>query len=152
VRFELSLRTIARFRLAFLSLPSENSRIARVFLRIRGQTRVQPQAGTTPTPKVKRKRRGIRLNSRVPVAIEWKRAEATPACREEAFTRVVGPYGCLVVLRRNLAIEQALRVVNLATKETNPAQIVWKGNERPDGWELGIELIQPPMDFWGMGL
>jgi hypothetical protein len=92
------------------------------------------------------------MNSRVAVAIEWQATDAKKACREEALTRVVGPYGCLVVLRQNLPIEQTLQVVNLATQKTNSAQIVWKGHERPDGWELGIELIQPPMDFWGMGL
>lgn len=113
---------------------------------------MQPQAEITATPKVKRRRRGIRMNSRVPVAIEWQRADAMPACREEAFTRVVGPYGCLVVLRESLELEQALRIVNLATCEANSAVIVWKGNERPDGWELGIELIHPAMDFWGLEL
>jgi len=113
---------------------------------------VQPEAGTTATPKVKRKRRGIRLNSRVPVAVEWQRNDATALSREEGFTRVIGPYGCLVVLRASLDVEQALRIVNLATSETNSAVIVWKGNERPDGWELGVELIHPHMDFWGLEL
>jgi hypothetical protein len=113
---------------------------------------VQPQVGTIATPKVKRKRRGIRLNSRVPVAIEWQKADTTPSCREEAFTRVVGPYGCLVVLKSSLEVEQALRIVNLATNESNSAVIVWKGHERPDGWELGVELIHPAMDFWGLEL
>ncbi len=121
------------------------------FLRI-GGTGVQPQVGTTATPKVKRKRRGIRLNSRVPVAIEWQKTEAGDACREEAFTRVVGAYGCLVVLRASLELEQSLRIVNLATSESNSAVIVWKGHERPEGWELGIELIHPAMDFWGLEL
>jgi hypothetical protein len=92
------------------------------------------------------------LNSRVPVAVEWQKADATASSREEAFTRVIGPYGCLVVLRESLELEQALRIVNLATSETNSAVIVWKGNERPDGWELGIELIHPAMNFWGLEL
>jgi hypothetical protein len=113
---------------------------------------VQPQAETAPPPKVKKKRRGIRLNSRVPVVIEWQKAEPAGAGREEAFTRVVGPYGCLVVLKQQLELEQSLRIVNLATNESNSAVIVWKGNERPDGWELGIELIHPAMDFWGLEL
>ena len=113
---------------------------------------MRPQLATSATPKVKQKRRGIRLNSRVPVAIEWHKTDALPASREEAFTRVVGPYGCLVVLRENLELEQSLRIVNLATRESNSAVIVWKGNERPDGWELGIELIHPTMDFWGLEL
>jgi hypothetical protein len=117
-----------------------------------GARRVQPQVGTTATPKVKQKRRGIRLNSRVPVAIEWKKNDATAGRREEAFTRVVGPYGCLVVLPESLELEQSLRIVNLATNEANSAVIVWKGHERPDGWELGIELIHPDMNFWGLEL
>ena len=113
---------------------------------------MRPQVETAPPPKVKKKRRGIRLNSRVPVAIEWQKTETDGSCREEAFTRVVGPYGCLVVLRERLELEQSLRIVNLATNEANSAVIVWKGNERPDGWELGIELIHPAMDFWGLEL
>lgn len=113
---------------------------------------MQPQAATATTPKVKRKRRGIRLNSRVPVAIEWHKNERVPASREEAFTRVVGPYGCLVVLQESLELEQSLKIVNLATNESNSAVIVWKGQERPDGWELGIELIRPDMNFWGLEL
>jgi hypothetical protein len=113
---------------------------------------VHPQAGTTAKPKVKQKRRGIRLNSRVPIAVEWQRNDAPAVSREEGFTRVIGPYGCLVVLRASLNVEQALRIVNLATSATNSAVIVWKGNERPDGWELGVELIHPNMDFWGLEL
>jgi hypothetical protein len=113
---------------------------------------VRPQAGTTTKPKVKQKRRGIRMNSRVPVAIEWHQNDATTVCREEGYTRVVGPYGCLVVLRQSFELEQALRIVNLATNESNSAVIVWKGHERPDGREFGIELIHPAMSFWGLEL
>ena len=92
------------------------------------------------------------MNSRVPVAIEWRKDDAAATCREEAFTRVVGPYGCLVVLRASLELEQGLRIENLATHESNSAIIVWRGHERPDGWELGIELIHPNMSFWGLEL
>lgn len=112
---------------------------------------MQP-AATTAKPKVKQKRRGVRLNSRVPVTIEWRNQDASAAGREEAFTRVVGPYGCLVILRENLAVEQSLRVVNRATNASNSAVVVWKGNELLDGWELGIELIHPDMNFWGLEL
>jgi hypothetical protein len=113
---------------------------------------VRPQAEATADPRITEKRRGVRLNSRVPVVIEWEGADVKQTCREEAFTRVVGPYGCMVVLRQGLEVQQALRIVNLATNESNCAVIVWKGNQRPDGWELGIELIRPAMDFWGLEL
>jgi len=38
------------------------------------------------------------------------------------------------------------------SRQTNPAVIVWRGNERAEGWELGIELINPQMGFWGVEL
>ena len=110
------------------------------------------ETNAAPKPQIREKRRGIRLNSRVPIAIEWQGADAAVPQREQAYTRVVGPYGCLAVLRENLQIEQALRIVNLATNKTNSGVIVWKGLQRPDGWELGIELIHPAMNFWGIEL
>jgi hypothetical protein len=97
------------------------------------------------------KRRGVRMNSRVPVAIEWEEPTGGTQ-RAEAFTRVVSPYGCLVVLPKGLAIHQPLRVFNAATKENIAAVVVWKGSQQPEGWELGIALVQPPADFWGLDL
>ena len=113
---------------------------------------VHPHAKPKPEPKITDRRRGKRLNSRVPVAIEWDGAETDKSFREEARTRVVGPYGCLVLLHQELNVDQKVRVFNLATSESNSAVIVWKGDHRPEGWELGIELIEPAMDFWGLEL
>ncbi len=104
-----------------------------------------------PTPKINEKRRGVRMNSRVPVAVEWRDAGGG-TLREQAFTRVISPYGCLVVLPQALSLEQDLRVINLATEQANVGVVVWKGNEQTEGWELGIALTQPPMDFWGFEL
>jgi hypothetical protein len=97
------------------------------------------------------KRRGRRMNSRVPVRLEWddefgKRVEV------EAHTRVINPYGCMVVLAQSLNLEQRLALTNLISKSSNAAIIVWKGNQRPDGWEYGVELVAPEMDFWGLDL
>ena len=89
------------------------------------------------------------MNSRVPVAVEWQ-DERGDIVRERAHTRVVGPYGCLVVLASQLKLDQRLCLTNLATHQSNPAVVVWKGNERTEGWELGIELLTPAMDFWGL--
>ncbi len=101
--------------------------------------------------KFEEKRRGVRVNSRVPVAVEWE-AEGGRLLSEEAHTRIVGPYGCLVVLTQKLELEQRVRVTNLATRQSNSAIVVWNGNERAEGWELGIELINPEMGFWGLEL
>lgn len=96
------------------------------------------------------KRRGVRVNSQVPIALEWNFGGRS--LRREARTRVVGPYGCLVVLPQNLEVEQEIRVTNLVSHQSNSAIVVWCGHERAEGWELGIELINPQMGFWGLEL
>ena len=96
------------------------------------------------------KRRGERVNSRVPIAVEWNTGGGLE--RKETQTRVVGPYGCMVVLAMDLEVRQAIQLTNMVSQQSNPAVIVWRGMERPEGWELGIELINPQMDFWGLDL
>ncbi len=95
------------------------------------------------------KRRGRRMNSRVPVRIEWGE-NGGPVRSLLAHTRIVNPYGCLVVLAQGFELDQPVTLTNLATEQSNPAVIVWKGNQRPEGWEYGIELTSPEMDFWGL--
>jgi hypothetical protein len=97
------------------------------------------------------KRRGSRLNSRVPVKIEWE-GMTGQACEEKAFTLDVSPYGCLLVLPAEIGVGQTVRVTNVAEQRSNGATVVWRGKKQPDGWELGIELIEPEMDFWGFEL
>jgi hypothetical protein len=97
------------------------------------------------------KRRGRRMNSRVPVRLEWDE-ESGKRVSAEAHTRVINPYGCMVVLAQSLILEHRLALTNLVSNTSNAAIIVWKGNQRPDGWEYGIELVAPEMDFWGLDL
>ncbi len=102
-------------------------------------------------PRAVEKRRGVRMNSRVPVGIEWRDAEGEIR-RNQTFTCVVGSYGCLLVLPEDLPLEQPVRLINLSNDQAVPGMVVWKGQSRPEGWELGIELSQPPADFWGLEL
>jgi hypothetical protein len=101
--------------------------------------------------KYREKRRGRRMNSRVQIRLEWDPGSGE---REslEAVTRIVNPYGCMVVLTSSLEVEQRVALTNLATQASNAAVVVWKGNEEPEGWEYGVELIAPDMDFWGLEL
>jgi hypothetical protein len=90
------------------------------------------------------------MNSQVRVAVEWD--SGGQRRRGEAHTRIVGPYGCLVVLPQNLDVDQHIQVTNLLSSRSNEGVVVWRGNERAEGWELGIELINPEMNFWGLDL
>jgi hypothetical protein len=112
---------------------------------------IQPVANARLSPMTGReKRRGERVNSRVPIVLEWN--SGGEILRKEAQTRIVGPYGCMVVLPSNLEVKQAIQLTNMVNKESNPGVIVWRGVERAEGWELGIELINPQMGFWGLDL
>src|ERR1700722_2740425 len=113
--------------------------------------RIQPIADAKPTlPTGHEKRRGVRVNSRVPVAVEWQ--ASGQIVRKEAQTRVVGPYGCMVILPASLEVKQIIQLTNMVSRQTNSAVIVWRGQERPEGWETGIELINPQMGFWELDL
>ncbi|MFZ0820448.1 MAG: hypothetical protein WAM91_10285 [Candidatus Acidiferrales bacterium] len=100
--------------------------------------------------KFQNKRRGVRVNSRVPVELVWK-GEGDQT-RLDVHTRVVGPYGCMAVIPKEFGVEQQLEITNRANLRSNPGVIVWKGKQRVEGWEYGIELIEPEMDFWGLEL
>jgi hypothetical protein len=112
---------------------------------------IHPVANAKPAPLIGiEKRRGVRVNSCVPIAVEWN--AGGELIRKEARTRVVGPYGCMVVLPMNLEVEQTIQLTNMVSKQSNPAVIVWRGLERAEGWEVGIELINPRMGFWELEL
>jgi len=101
--------------------------------------------------RTRRKRRGPRMNSRVPVTIEWNGLTG-PLHFEAGFTRVVNCYGCLLVSPKEIDVQQNLRVTNLATRRSADGVVVWKGVQRPDGWDLGVELVAAELDFWGVDL
>ena len=97
------------------------------------------------------KRRGPRMNSRVPITIEWRNGGG-PLRFEAGFTRVVNPNGCLLVSQVEPELKQHLRVTNVCTRRTADALVVWKGSQRSDGWDVGVELQATDYDFWGVEL
>lgn len=101
--------------------------------------------------KMRAKRRGPRVNSRIRVTIEWNGGRG-PWRFEAGFTRVVNTYGCLLVSPREVDTQQRLRLTNLATRQVAEGVVVWKGSQRPDGWDLGVELVGADLNFWGLEL
>jgi len=91
---------------------------------------------------------GKRVNSRIAVRIEWKKNGETLS--GEGHTLDVSHNGCLVVFPQNLMVDQRVRLTNLAGKQAVEAVIVWKCQDLGDGWELGIKLLNPHPDFWGL--
>lgn len=90
----------------------------------------------------------VRVNSRVPIAVEW--TEDGQACRAEGVTMDVSVKGCMAVVPQGFAVGQKLRVVNKVNGQVCEALLVWRGHEGRTGWELGLELQAPPAEFWGV--
>jgi hypothetical protein len=116
---------------------------------------MSPEQKTSSETKLRDHRRGVRVNAFVPVALEWQAGERPgdeDRRRAEARTRIVSPYGCLVVLQHELQLEQRVCLTNLANNRSNIGVIVWKGKKRAEGQEFGVELVNPEMGFWGLEL
>jgi hypothetical protein len=93
-------------------------------------------------------RAGVRLNSRVKVAVEW--AEAGKTMQAEGYTLDISPKGCLAVVPQGFTVGQRLRLINLVNKNVSEAVLVWRGHEGRAGWELGLELQESSLEFWGV--
>jgi hypothetical protein len=95
-------------------------------------------------------RAGVRVNSRVPVAVEWSDEEKD--LRAEGYTVDTSTKGCLAVVPQPFGVGQRLKITNLATGSSCEAVLIWRGHEGRNGWELGLELQGADMDFWGVDL
>lgn len=107
-----------------------------------------PANGATLEERIKKLRAGLRLNSRVKVEVEW--TDAGRKLHAEGYTLDISPKGCLAIIPQGFTVGQRLRLVNLATRSVCEAILVWRGHEGRTGWELGLELQDPPIDFWGL--
>ena len=93
-------------------------------------------------------RAGARVNSRVPLRLEWKEDGATHTA--EGYTVDIGPKGCMAIAPQGFAVGQKMRLKNITNQKECDATLIWRGHEGRTGWELGLELTHPPTDFWGV--
>jgi hypothetical protein len=91
-------------------------------------------------------RAGVRVNSRIPVRLEW--SESGDARVIDGHTVDTSPKGCLVIAPHEFAVGQKLLLTNSANQKHSGAILVWRGHQGRTGWELGLELQNPPSDFW----
>ena len=89
-----------------------------------------------------------RVNSRVAVAVEWN--DAGKKLRAEGHTADISSKGCLAIIPQGFVVGQKLRLFNLTNQNSCEAVLVWRGHEGRKGWELGLELQDATLDFWGL--
>ncbi len=98
--------------------------------------------------RLQKLRAGLRVNSRVRVTLLWE--EAGQHHQATGYTMDISPKGCLAVVAQGFAVGQKLKLRNSITGNTSDARLIWRGHEGRAGWELGLELDNPPEDFWGL--
>lgn len=96
------------------------------------------------------RRRGGRTNCSVPVELGWMSDAGEKMTRANAC--VVNFCGCMLIAESDVPLNQQVILTNQATRRSVEAVVVWKGKQRREGWELGIELIGVDSDFWGIEL
>lgn len=93
-------------------------------------------------------RTGARVNSRVNVTVEW--TEGGKEHQAEGYTVDIDPKGCLAIVPQGFALGQKLKLKNGSNRKESEAILIWRGHEGRSGWELGLELVRPPEEFWGV--
>ena len=93
-------------------------------------------------------RAGARVNSRVKLEVTW--TEGGETYKAEGFTVDIGPNGCMAIVPQGFAVGQKLRLKNAGNQKEAEATLIWRGHESRTGWELGLELVDAPADFWGV--
>jgi PilZ domain len=96
--------------------------------------------------KMKRIREAVRVNSRVGVTVEWQELGETYSV--SGYTVDISTKGCLAIVPKGFAIGQNVKLTNLINGRLSGAKLIWRGHEGRSGWELGLELENPPIDFW----
>jgi hypothetical protein len=91
---------------------------------------------------------GTRVNSRVPVAIQW--IEDGKSLTVEARTTDISSSGCFAVAPQPILVGQRIRLTNLINGKESDAQVVRHGQQSASNWELGIQLESQLDDFWGL--
>src|SRR5438128_12695452 len=91
---------------------------------------------------MKQLRAGQRVNSRVPVAVEWEENRSRHTA--QGWTVDISPKGCLAVVPQGFAVGQKLDLVNLVNKNVSKATLIWRGHEAAQGgswvWSCKIHL------------
>lgn len=91
-------------------------------------------------------RAGVRVNSRVKVAVE--RPEEGREARTEGQTMDISAHGCMAVVPEEFQVGETLILTNLINHKRCAALLVWRGHHGTSGWELGLRLQDPSPDFW----
>jgi hypothetical protein len=89
-----------------------------------------------------------RLYLRMNLWVEWR--EHGDTLSAQGYTVDISPKGCLAIVPQGLAVGQKLVVQNELNGKSAEATLIWRGHERPKGWELGLELEDGAGDFWGV--
>jgi hypothetical protein len=108
------------------------------------------KAGLSSEPQMRERRRGERVLLRVPVKI-FGTTRDNKQVAGEAETVVVSRSGAL--LRSRVAFKNGadVEITHCFTEQTETFRVVWGSEQAKEGrFDIGIELLVPRPDFWGV--
>src|ERR1017187_9427661 len=95
------------------------------------------------------RRRSERSSLALPVIVRGVSLDTKPF-QEETFTLSVSAHGALVALATTVTLGQALFLRNPNTQEEVGAWVTRFGPPRGGLAQVGIELVQPDVEFWSV--
>ena len=96
------------------------------------------------------RRRSRRVFLAIPVRLRAVKQDGTPV-EESAETVVISWFGALLRMHSLLEKGTLLTVTNSSSKVSEQFRVAWVGTQLPDGrWHIGIEVLNPREDFWGI--
>ena len=117
---------------------------------VRMATETETNTSTIPSGKAleerwEKLRTHKRFVSRVRFQVEWD--EGAVKQRANGVTVDVSKSGCLAVVGAGLPLRQRVRLIHSTSGRTADAHVVWRDHE---AWDVGLELVKPDANFWGV--
>ncbi len=96
-----------------------------------------------------RRRRSQRVIVSIPITVSEARSHHRVSV-ERTHTLAVNRFGGLIALRTSVDPGQCLLMTNTASRVSKECRVVYLGPRDQDAWQVGIEFLDPTVDFWNI--
>jgi len=102
----------------------------------------------TYATKMRHRRAGIRLNSRINLRVEWKEHRQTLSA--DGYTVDISPKGCLAIVAQGFPLGQKMVVTNGLNGKSAEATLIWRGTRdgRVGSWDWSWRARQRIFGEW----
>jgi hypothetical protein len=99
--------------------------------------------------RYRERRRTLRVALALPVVVHGQNDMGEKFCAR-AVTRSVNKQGALLVMEETVVAGQALLLVNENTGRSIDTRVVYVKRDREENLNVGLEFVNPDVNFWKM--